>query len=148
MTWTYDSTDPTGTDKDHVRFIVGDVVETAKYTLTDEEITAMLTAGGTVHAASITCARSLAARWAREPSVKIGRTQVTQGDVASRLEKLADRLVHQGSESAVPYVGGISIADKDARLSDSDAVQPRFLRDRDDMATRFDNLNPRASWEN
>lgn len=143
MTWTYDNTDPAGTDKDHVRLLSGDTTETAKHTLQNEEITAFLATEGTVKAAAIKAARSLAARYAREPDVKIGKTSVSNSQISRMYRETADEIEFELEQGADIFVGGISEDDKESRQADTDAIPSRFQRAQDDNFGRIERLNNR-----
>lgn len=61
--------------------------------------------------------------------------------VAARLEALRLQLLTQygvGVVSAAPYVGGISIADKETQEQDTDRAQPAFRRNEIDQLLPFD----------
>lgn len=132
MTWTY--SDTLATDKDKVRFYTGDVF-TADQQMSDEGIAALLvTFDGPIRTAAQVC-RSLAARYSRRTDSAIDdvRKNASQrakayADRANELDALA---ALGTSLSLVPriYAGGISIADKELALGDTDRVPPFFTRD-------------------
>lgn len=63
MTWTYTG-DPSVSDRDKVRFLIGDIVATAEATLSDEEIAYLLTTwAGDIYEAARNGCETLAARY-------------------------------------------------------------------------------------
>lgn len=129
MTFTYN---PNLTSDVHkVRFRLMDTDE-AKAKLDDNEITAMLTqVGGAGWASALRaaarCARSLHVRYGLVASMSAIGASVAYKD-KSYLE-LADELEQEaaGSSSAavaLPFIGGISRAQKDVQTADTDRVRP------------------------
>jgi hypothetical protein len=137
------SYDPSlSTPKDQVRFRIRDtnVTPVSNAKLSDEEIEAMLMLyDGNVMAASIACAQSIAFSYAGQADTTVGDVSVRLSQIATRYSALASELSKQvQSDSralAVPFTGGISIADKQTRDDNADRVQPAFVRDR--VAPRF-----------
>jgi hypothetical protein len=130
MAATYDTALATG--KDQVRHTVGDVDVPANAQLTDEEIAYELAqAGGVVRTAALACCRRLQARYAV-------LTDTTEGDVSKKYSQLFDHFgglaealadtsaAGGGGAAAPPYAGGTSIADVEARESDTDRVPSAF----------------------
>ena len=132
--WIYTG-DPSAANKDWVRWRVGDVFADDQL-VSDEEITAALTDASSNKnlAAAMICER-IAADFSREADVT-----VSDGSGASRTRQLSQRAgaylklattlreAAAGSTTifAAPYVGGISIDDKDTREDDDDRTVPAF----------------------
>lgn len=133
MTWTYDPT--MASDRDKVRFRLGDTVAAAAL-LQDEEINVLLADAGSVTNATIAGADALAMRFAslaQSMTDDIGQS-VNYGDRAARYRDLANRLRATASRLALPFAGGISQGNKDAIAANTDRVTPAFTRDLHDRA--------------
>ena len=101
MSWTYDPA--MASDRDKVRFRLGDTVE-AGALLQDEEIDVLLADAGSVTNATIAGADALAMRFASLAQSKtddIGQS-VNYGDRSARYRALADRLRANASRLAMP----------------------------------------------
>lgn len=134
MTWSYDPT--LSTDKDKVRFYVGDT-DTTDQLIVDETITATLvTWTDPMLCAAVIC-RSLAAKFAREVTYKAGDVSENSSDIARFYKDLADELdpgnITKGLALAEMSIGGLSISEKESFAENTDAVQPSFSRGMDDI---------------
>lgn len=133
-TWIYTG-DPASSNKDWVRWRVGDVFADDQLT-SDEEITAALSdASSNTELAAAMVAERIAALYAREVD-----NTVNDGTGNSRTRALSQRMQHfltlaktlrsaaAGANVlfAAPYCGGISVDDKDAREENDDRVEPAF----------------------
>lgn len=128
MTWTYDS--PSESDKDAVRFLVGDT-DVSDPLVTDEEIAYFLVEfpQSAYHAAA-EVAESIAAKFSREVShsgdgLSYAAEQLQQNyaALAERLRKQAKRKHRSGFG---PYVGGISKREREMADADKDKVPSAF----------------------
>jgi len=132
MVWNY-SGRPGASDRDTVRFLMGDTVE-AKPLVSDEEIAFALTEHAKPKLAAALCLRHLAAQASRLPdSRKVGDLSAGGlSKIADAYTKRADELdpagVTKGSILALPSFGGLTHSGKQELAEDSDAVQPRFER--------------------
>ncbi len=123
MTWTY-SGDPSSTNRDAVRFLVGDTDNTDQL-VTDEEIAYALAQEGNAYNAAARMARGLASKFARHPDQSLGDLSISYSQRYKHFTELAKKLETEGSSRrGVPYAGGISKADKDTVSADSDRIQP------------------------
>ena len=135
--WTY-AGDPAASDKDAVRYLLGDTDEDDQK-LSDEEIEYELAQGGSVRATAARAARALAASYALQPATKkVGDLEITFGNRAANFLVIADRIQAESSLAAVPIAGGISVADKDRVAANADRVVPSFTRGMHD--------NPSVNW--
>ena len=127
MAWTY-SGDPSSSDKDAVRFLIGDT-DTNDQLVQDEEINWALTEGGVYYAASLT-ARSISAKFARRADFEVSKDlKVSYSKTAENYNKLADTMDRKASKLApTPFAGGISVSDKESREEDTDRVKPVFRK--------------------
>lgn len=131
MAWSY-SGDPSTSDKDAVRFLIGDTDITDQQ-MQDEEITFLLTLyGGNIYTAAIVAARSLASKYARFPDVRIGDYSTSNSQRFNAYLALAKQLEQTQTAGLIhkvkPYAGGISIADKQQDEQNTDRVRPAFTR--------------------
>lgn len=131
MTWSYNIA--LATEKDRVRFLAGDT-DTADQQVSDEEIAGLLSLYGGAHRTAAAICRHLAARLGRYADTQIGQLRVS---LSARARGFADRADELEAQAAVvgsvpvPYAGGLSIADKQAREDNTDRVRPLFTRDMD-----------------
>lgn len=114
MTFAYGG-DPAASDKDAVRFLLGDV-DSAEPLVTDEEILYALDKWadlyGTNEWTAATLADTIASRYAREASISADGVNVSLGIVAQQFRELAASLRQQHKNLLVggsPDAGGISL---------------------------------------
>lgn len=94
MSYSY-SGDPAASDKDAVRFEIGDTNEKTQL-IQDEEIYYSLQKEGTVLKAAARCAESLAARFAREENVRTSTFASLRSMLQQHYEDLAKKLRVRG----------------------------------------------------
>lgn len=147
MAFTYDPTkltDPTVSpyyppatvgQRNEVRLLIQDTVS-SRPLFQDEEIDWSLTTAANVYMCAADLCDVLVAQSAGVKSKRISDFYITY-DVAL-YTKLSGTLRARGMSHQVPYVGGISQADKDAQTSDSDWVEPRISRKQGDNPAGFD----------
>lgn len=131
MTWTY-SGDPASSNRDAVRFLVGDT-DTTDQLVTDEEIAWLLSENSDdVYTAAADSARAIAASFARKATTKVvDDLRIEFMDRSARYYALAAQLTaeaQQRSQVAVPWGGGLSISERDSDDDDTDLPGPRFRR--------------------
>lgn len=127
MTWTY-SGDPSSTDRDEVRFLVGDT-DTNNQLVTDEEIAYAITTEGSNLSAASRVAQTIAAQFARRTDEEVGDLKKWYSQRYAQYMSLSKSLGKRGTiATATPYAGGISVDDKDTQKDDTDRVAPRFSR--------------------
>lgn len=141
-TWTY-AGDPANSDKDAVRFELGDT-NIDDQLVTDEEIAyALTTESNVVLRAAALLAEALCGFFSRDVNFKNSRLKVDAGDRAANFKALAKRLwaragvaVSEDGRRAIAagelFAGGLSIADKRAFANDTDLIQNVFSRGMDD----------------
>jgi hypothetical protein len=134
MTFSY--TPGSGTDRDRVRFMVGDTVN-LNHLVENEEIDDILSIQPVLSYAAASTADAIAAHFAREADLSIGATSISLSQKAEAYRKLADRLRKSGAGD-IPggdgtgiatlgmRVGGISRAERNNFKSDPDVIQPNF----------------------
>lgn len=135
--WTYNTSSlasPTssGYGAAYVRLTIGDTQSTALKTLEDEEISFFIDQSGSLNGASALAAQSLAAKYASVPREKrVGPFHLYR-DEFNRLMSLSAALIKQDASYAIPVVGGVLVSDKTQRETDTDRVQPAFVKGADD----------------
>lgn len=127
MTWSYDDT--LATDKDKVRFFIGDI-DTNDKLISDEGIEAMIEAFGNLYDAAAAIADSIAGQFARSSSLSIDGFSIRSSERANEFRALAASLRRQGQAAAgglgAPFVGGVSRSEMESVNADTDRVQPAF----------------------
>jgi uncharacterized protein (DUF924 family) len=128
MTWEY-SGNPANSQRDAVRFLIGDT-EQSDQQLSDEEIAWLLGQFPNQYRAAAQACKALAAKYARQVDKAIGDLKVSAQQKQEHYLALANSLQEQAVISTVaPYAGGISISDKQEAEDDADRVEPMFRRD-------------------
>ena len=88
--------DPSNSDGDAVRFLLGDTLNTKEdpRLLEDEEIEwALVESGNDQRLAAAFCAEALQAKFSRKPtSETLGETSITFGNLSMKFGELADRM--------------------------------------------------------
>lgn len=128
MTWSYQPKDLATSQRDRVRFLVGDTDENDQR-IQDEEIDYILTKRTNDDLAAADAADAIAAGYARQVDTENEALAVKAGDRMKHFENLSRRL-RRGAFVSIS-VGGLSKSEKDAFKDDSDAVQPAFEVDMD-----------------
>ena len=133
MTWTYSLTDLANSAKDQVRAMIGDTVASDPQ-LQDEEIAQFVAGRTTTFGAAADACRALASKFSRSVTQKANGAQVNFTDLAKAYLKMALGFDQQAALAggAMPYAGGLSIADKQGQESDSDRVPPEYVIGMDD----------------
>jgi len=128
MTWSY-SGNPATSAKDQVRFLVGDT-NPKEQLLTDQEIEFLLTTYNqfTINAAVQAC-EAIIGKYSRLADETVGRVSIQYSQKAkgymTQMKLLRNRMT---MSSAAPYVGGISITDKQQQAANTDRVRPDFSK--------------------
>ena len=126
MAWSY-SGDPSSSPKDEVRFLVGDVLST-KPQLQDGEINFAISQYSNIYLAAAECSRWIAGQYSRKVDLVTGTLKTNYSEAAKAYTLRATELEARGMArgGAMPYCGGISLADKRAQEADTDRVPPQF----------------------
>jgi hypothetical protein len=139
MTWSYNTSITSA--QDQVRFFSSDTDADAAITLSDEEILGAITIAGGAKAAAALCCETLAGRYSTQGKMlrdDLGQT-IDWGERATFYLNRATQLRSRIGLVALPYAGGVSVADKQTREEDSDRVDPAFSRTlHDDQAADLD----------
>lgn len=131
MTWTY-SGNPSDSDKDAVRFLVGDKDSTDQQ-ISDEEITFLMTQKSNVYAAAALAAGCIAAKYARDVGSSIESVRVFSADRYKHYKDLENELDNKSKGATsdgygLPVVTGISESDIRSVEQDTDRVQSAFKK--------------------
>ena len=125
MAFTY-SGNPLNSDAEHVRFLIGDT-DRDNPLYTDEEIQYLVITAGDVLGAAVRAVEGVLAKLSGAIDESVGSVSISFSNQRTGYEKLYDRLMARlAIEGAVPYCGGISIADKQARLTDANREPTQF----------------------
>lgn len=127
--WNY-SGDPTNSNRDAVRFLIGDT-NAADPLVTDGEILYLLGEFGAATSAAAAACRAIAAKFSRQADKTVGDLSISASQRAKAFGARADELDSAVSASLapIPVVGGVSIADKATVESSTDRVRPSFTKD-------------------
>ena len=123
MTWTFTSTDVSGTSRDQIRTYIGDT-DSSDQLLSDEQIALALTDGGGVKAGAAIAADFVSAKFARKADKSVGDLSISYAQMAKHYAELASRLRAVAGREVLPYFGGISETTKATRENDTDRVKP------------------------
>ena len=128
MAWTYGA-DPANSTRDAVRLFLGDTDSTDQQ-LSDSEINYFISLFPTTYAAAAMAARAVAAKYARLVSKSVGDLRIEYQQRQASYAAIAVSLDEQaGAAGASPYLGGLTLADKESNSENTALVQPDFIRD-------------------
>lgn len=150
MAWSY-SEDPSTSTLDAIRFLVGDT-DISDPLVQDEEINYAYGLYADVNLASAYVLMALASKFSRVTNVRVGAVSESGSDIAKAFRARAEELdpggvVTESGNLALPSFGGRSKSEKDTLNSDTDAVQPSFFRDMDDIPDGpSDNVGDDVDW--
>ena len=126
MTWSY-SGNPADSDKDAVRFCIGDTDE-SECLFSDEEIQYLLTTSGSVSSASIRALDKLCAKYLRCADETVGQVSVKWSQRFQNCKMVRDTMAKDPAlQCPMPFSGGMSDCSNDKSIF-----------------TRHMNENPRA----
>jgi hypothetical protein len=136
VTWNY-SGDPADSDRDSVRFLVGDTCPEEPL-VQDEEIAYALSRFPKVELASALVLRTLAAKLSRQVTSRVGEISENCSDLAKAYSDRAKELDPGGIVTSegllvLPSFGGLSLSEKETLDADTDAVQPAFRKGMNDI---------------
>ena len=132
MTVTY--TDPSNSNSDAVRWLVGDT-NVSDAALQDEEIAfALSQAGNDTYLAAAICARALAGKYASLIDTKFESVSSDYSGLRDNYNTLAAQLEKQSKKYGtrglgLPAAGGLTYSDIRANDLNDDRVQPKFKQD-------------------
>ena len=130
MAWSY-SGDPASSEKDAVRFLIGDT-DTDDQQLSDAEINYLIAQWGGVMVSAINAVRGIIARYARLVSKQVGDLSIDYSDRLAAYQALVGQLEAGNIKDVDLYAGGISVSDVQTVNLDTDRVRPAFRRGMND----------------
>jgi hypothetical protein len=137
--WSY-SGDPRSTDRDWVRFKIGDT-DAADQLLFDGEIEALIADAGSKQLAAVLACDAIVAKFARDADFTNMHLQVARSQRVDQYRQLGTTLRLQLNGSLLPSNPSEDVAWKEARNNEQGTyVQPMFKRGQDD--------NPRGVGNN
>ena len=127
MTWSYSTSDLLTSPKDQVRFLVGDTNANDEQ-LQNEEILFSLNVRASIWGAAATCCESSSASLSRRADTTTGELRTMYSNLSRAYHARAAQYEQKSAEmgGALPFVGGISIAQKILAETDLDRVPPVF----------------------
>ncbi len=122
-----------GADIDRVRVLCGDPAGDTQV-LDDSTISFFLREyNGNYYRAAADAAAAIAAYYATQVDVRVGILSSSNSQKTKQFAELATALRRRADDRAlafaVPFAGGISVADKQANQNNDDLVVPAFTRD-------------------
>ncbi len=130
MTWDY-SGDPASSDKDAVRFLIGDT-DKKDPLVQDEEITATLVDNPNQAAAGAVILDALVAKASRFPTTRVGDISVSGKERSDAFAARAKELRKKSRKGARIFFGGTVISTNRGFHQDHDKRQPQFQTGQDD----------------
>ena len=107
----FEYTDPSDSDKDHVRFLIGDTVEEV-FSLSDEEIAFLITNEGNIYWAASAAAEGMAAKVAKLVSNSMEGASAQESDMFKNYRELARQLrldAQRTGGTLVAVTGGVDL---------------------------------------
>lgn len=124
--WTY-SADPLSSDRDMVRFEVGDTDSTRPLVLDTEIAYALAQEGNPLYAAAAICS-ALAAKFSREADRTMGRTSVSASQRAVAYRAQVKELRRRALAFAAPRIRDTA-SDRETQATDTETLKPAFTRE-------------------
>jgi hypothetical protein len=127
MTWSYNPSDLSSSQKDQIRMLIGDTNASTPQ-LQDEEIAYLATLRPNIYGAASDCCRALAAKYSSMSTESAGDSKITYSDISKAYARQAIAFASTAAAggAGLPYAGGISQNDKQTQESDTDRVSPQF----------------------
>jgi hypothetical protein len=126
MSWSY-SGDPNTTDKDFIRFTVGDTIADDPL-LQDEEILSTISSTNNRDAAAVKCCEALVSLFARKCDRKLGPQSISANQQYEHFVQLRDNLRKHAATFNAPYAGGLSEQERIEDAMNPDLKPPIFGR--------------------
>lgn len=145
MSWSYI---PGETDRDWIRFVIGDTDSTDEL-LQDEEIDAAITNEGNKYAAAAMCAEAIGGKFSRQSNKTVGPLSISASERSAQYFALAERLRRSIGRRVAAWAGGISESEMRDAEKDTDRVEPSFERgmhDSDETVPTDNRWTEAESW--
>lgn len=128
MTWTYLLSDLATSEKDQIRLEIGDT-DTNNQLLQDEEIAQAILVERNFWCAAARCCEMISRVFLAKFDVKLGRNmEITYSKAAAQYQAMAVAFRRKSLGTRVPWVGGMSVADKQTYSQNTDIVGAAFTR--------------------
>lgn len=128
MAFSY-SGDPSTSPKDGVRFLVEDT-NAQDPQLNDAEIQFLLNQYTNIFKAAAYAARSIMSKYARQVDKSVGDLRLSYSQRQKAYQEMFEDLLRQAANrTSLPWVGGISHAERQTAELDTDLVKPKFTKD-------------------
>lgn len=128
MPWTYNPADLATNELYQVRLEVADT-DPRNQLLQDEEVQQAITVEANFWGAAARCCEMISRVFLRKADVRLGRAMmITYTKMAEQYLAMAVTLRKKALGTAVPYAGGIYIADKVALAQNTGLIAPAFQR--------------------
>jgi len=138
------SGDPGASDKDTVRFLLGDTDPTSEF-LTDEEIGWMLEQETNLYrAAALACELIAEQTQSGVQSKSVGDLSISYGDTAAAWKGKAMALRRRATLAARPKMASVSVSERAAENADADRLPPVFSIGMHDAPESTVNASTRA----
>lgn len=129
------SNDPNDSDRDYVRFRLGDT-DSTDVILFDEEIDGAIAIAGTKEGGAYLAAKAIIAKWTRVPDSKMGKLDIKFSQRVTGLQGMLEELeaeAKQGGGLGVPWMAAHSISRRNAIVDNDDRLEPAFSLGMDEI---------------
>lgn len=124
--WTY-SGDPAGSNRDAVRFLVGQTSSSDSFILYDTEVDFSIAEESNNYGAAALLAESLASKYSGALNKKkVGDLELEYSDRATEYRNKGKSLRALAAAKVGPYMGGQTVAEKNTDRNNTAMVQPAF----------------------
>lgn len=142
--WSY-SGDPASSQRDAVRFKLGDIV-VGDPLLTDAEVDFCVSSEGSTNEAAIAGARAIIAKFSRQVSSTDDKVSRENQQKVEHFQALVKELLANRTKRVTGiFAGGISKATKETQDLDTDRVRPAFTRNIHDNPLKGAPISPADS---
>lgn len=129
MVWTYDPTRLATSETMRLRLEIQDT-DSSNELLQDEEIAYLATQEGNFWGAAARCCEVIHRSFVQKADTALGRALSVKYTVAAKqYGEMAAKLRQKALGARVPWVGGMSVTDKQLYQGNADLIQPAFARD-------------------
>ncbi len=128
MTFTFSLADLATSEKDQIRVELQDT-DVNNQRLQDEEIAFAITVERGYWSAAARCAEWIARGYLFKADVRLGRSmQIQYAKMAQQYLEMAKSLRQKALGTVPPFVGGMSVSDKETYNQDGDLLAPLFTK--------------------
>lgn len=128
MTWTFNLADLSTSEKDQIRVELQDT-DVNNQRLQDEEILQAIAVERNFWSAAARCAEWISRNYLMKADVRLGRSmQIQYAKMSEQYLNMAKSLRQKALGTMPPFVGGMSVSDKETYNQDSDLVAPIWTK--------------------